>query len=170
MSAPGGEARDRILVTGVSGSGKSTVGIELARRLGLEYADGDDFHSKGNVDKMTAGIALDDDDRRPWLLSIGRWMHDHDRGAVVACSALKRCYRDLVLGACPSVWFVQLNGDEELIRERQAARHGHYMPTSLMDSQFATFERLADDEPGLVVDVGPEVDEIVDTIVASVRG
>lgn len=155
----------RILVTGVSGSGKSTVGVGLAERLGLEYADGDSFHSQGNVDKMTAGIALDDDDRRPWLLDIGTWLHRHAQGAVVACSALKRSYRDLIRSQCGEAWFVQLTGDKELIRERQAARHGHFMPASLMNSQFAIFEPLGAEERGLAIDVEPGVDELVDKIV-----
>jgi gluconokinase len=155
----------RIVVGGVSGSGKSTVGRRLAERLDVPFADGDDFHSKANVDKMTAGIALDDDDRRPWLLSIGEWLAAHDHGGVVACSALKRSYRDLIRHTCPDVFQVQLTGDRDLIARRQAARHGHFMPTSLMDSQWATFEPLDDDEAGVLIDVGPAVDKLVDQIV-----
>jgi gluconokinase len=155
----------RIVVGGVSGSGKSTVGQLLAERLRLPFADGDDFHSKANVDKMTAGIALDDDDRRPWLISIGEWLAGHDRGGVVACSALKRSYRDLIRHGCPDAFHVQLTGDRELIAERQAARHGHFMPASLMDSQWATFELLDEDEAGVVLDVGPAVEKLVEQIV-----
>jgi gluconokinase len=155
----------RIVVGGVSGSGKSTVGRELAQRLGLPFADGDDFHSKANVDKMTAGIALTDEDRRPWLISIGQWLSGHDEGGVVACSALKRSYRDLIRHGCPDVFTVQLTGDRDLIAQRQAARHGHFMPASLMDSQWATFEPLDDDEPGVVLDVGPAVDKLVEQVV-----
>ncbi|HEU4568170.1 MAG TPA: gluconokinase [Marmoricola sp.] len=155
----------RIVVGGVSGSGKSTVGRRLAERLDVPFADGDDFHSKANVDKMTAGNALDDDDRRPWLLSIGEWLAAHDHGGVVACSALKRSYRDLIRHTCPDVFQVQLTGDRDLIARRQAARHGHFMPTSLMDSQWATFEPLDDDEAGVLIDVGPAVDKLVDQIV-----
>ncbi|WP_310962922.1 gluconokinase [Nocardioides terrisoli] len=157
----------RIVVAGVSGSGKSTVGSELADALGVAFRDGDDFHSKANVDKMTAGIALTDDDRRPWLRSIGRWLHDHE--GVVACSALRRSYRDLVREACPDAWTAQLTGDRDLIAERQAARHGHFMPSSLMDSQWATFEPLGPDEAGIVVDVGPEVPVLVDRILEALE-
>jgi gluconokinase len=157
--------RSRIVVAGVSGSGKSTVGRDLAERLGVPFADGDDFHSKANVDKMTAGIALTDEDRRPWLISIGEWLAGHERGGVVACSALKRAYRDLIRHGCPDVFTVQLTGDRDLIAQRQAARHGHFMPASLMDSQWATFEPLDDDEPGVVLDVGPAVDKLVEQVV-----
>lgn len=157
--------RSRIVVAGVSGSGKSTVGRDLAERLGVPFADGDDFHSKANVDKMTAGIALTDEDRRPWLISIGEWLAGHERGGVVACSALKRAYRDLIRQGCPDVFTVQLTGDRDLIAQRQAARHGHFMPASLMDSQWATFEPLDDDEPGVVLDVGPAVDKLVEQVV-----
>jgi gluconokinase len=155
----------RIVVGGVSGSGKSTVGQLLAEQLGVPFADGDDFHSKANVDKMTAGIALDDEDRRPWLISIGEWLAGHDRGGVVACSALKRAYRDLIRHGCPDAFIVQLNGDRDLIAQRQAARHGHFMPATLMDSQWATFELLDEDEAGIVLDVGPAVEKLVDQIV-----
>jgi gluconokinase len=155
----------RIVVGGVSGSGKSTVGQLLAEQLGVPFADGDDFHSKANVDKMTAGIALDDDDRRPWLISIGEWLAGHDRGGVVACSALKRAYRDLIRHGCPDAFIVQLTGDRDLIAQRQAARHGHFMPATLMDSQWATFEPLDEDEAGVVLDVGPAVEKLVEQIV-----
>jgi gluconokinase len=141
------------------------VGRDLAERLGVPFADGDDFHSKANVDKMTAGIALTDEDRRPWLISIGEWLAGHERGGVVACSALKRAYRDLIRHGCPDVFTVQLTGDRDLIAQRQAARHGHFMPASLMDSQWATFEPLDDDEPGVVLDVGPAVDKLVEQVV-----
>ncbi|HET8560013.1 MAG TPA: gluconokinase [Marmoricola sp.] len=159
----------RIVVGGVSGSGKSTVGRELADRLDLSFADGDDFHSKANVDKMTAGIALTDDDRRPWLVSIGEWLAEQEKGAVVACSALKRAYRDLIRRGCPDVYSVQLTGSHELIAQRQASRHGHFMPASLMDSQWAAFEPLQGDEAGLVVDVGPAAGAIVDRIVEALQ-
>ena len=110
----------RIVIGGVSGSGKSTVGQRLAERLELPFADGDDFHSKANVDKMTAGIALDDEDRRPWLISIGEWLAGHDRGGVVACSALKRAYRDLIRHGCPDAFNVQLAKVGQLISRERA--------------------------------------------------
>ncbi|HEY6931865.1 MAG TPA: gluconokinase [Marmoricola sp.] len=166
----GGWMGSRIVVGGVSGSGKSTVGRELAQRLGLPFADGDDFHSKANVDKMTAGIALTDEDRRPWLVSIGEWLSGHEDGGVVACSALRRSYRDLIRHGCPDMFSVQLTGDRGLIERRQAARHGHFMPTSLMDSQWATFEPLQDDEAGVVVDVGPPPRALVDQVLEVLQG
>ena len=159
----------RIVVGGVSGSGKSTVGLGVADRLGLPFADGDDFHSKANVDKMTAGIALTDEDRRPWLLSIGEWLAEREQGGVVACSALKRAYRDLIRHGCPDVFHVQLTGSRELIAQRQASRHGHFMPASLMDSQWAAFEPLQDDEAGVVVDVGPAAAAVVDRIIEALQ-
>ena len=154
-----------VVVMGVSGSGKSTVGAALAQRLRVPYGDADDFHPQANIDKMTAGEALDDDDRRPWLEAIGRWLAEHDEG-VVTCSALKRRYRDLLRDYRPDVVFVHLHGDREVIARRQASRPGHFMPASLLDSQFATLEPLDDDERGCVVDVGPSVDEIVATAAA----
>ncbi|HET8604697.1 MAG TPA: gluconokinase [Marmoricola sp.] len=159
----------RIVVGGVSGSGKSTVGRQLANRLALPFADGDDFHSKANVDKMTAGIALTDEDRRPWLISIGEWLAEHEHGGVVACSALKRAYRDLIRQGCPDLFLVQLTGDRELIAARQADRHSHFMPASLMDSQWAAFEPLQDDEAGVVVDVGAAPGKVVDQVVGALE-
>jgi len=148
---------------GVSGSGKSTVGAALAERLRVPYADADDFHPPGNIAKMNAGEPLDDDDRRPWLEAIGRWLAEHDRG-VVTCSALKRSYRDLLREHRPDVVFVHLHGDPEVIARRQAGRPGHFMPASLLDSQLATLEPLGNDERGFVVDVGPPVDRVVEEI------
>jgi gluconokinase len=145
------------------------VGLGVADRLGLPFADGDDFHSKANVDKMTAGIALTDEDRRPWLLSIGEWLAEREQGGVVACSALKRAYRDLIRHGCPDVFHVQLTGSRELIAQRQASRHGHFMPASLMDSQWAAFEPLQDDEAGVVVDVGPAAAAVVDRIIEALQ-
>lgn len=152
-----------LVVMGVSGSGKSTAGAALAQRLRVPYGDADDFHPPENIAKMTAGEALDDDDRRPWLEAIGRWLEEHDDG-VVTCSALKRAYRDLLREHRPDVLFVHLHGDREVIARRQATRPGHFMPASLLDSQFATLEPLEDDERGLVVDVGPPVDRVVEEI------
>jgi gluconokinase len=158
-----------IVVGGVSGSGKSSVGRRLAERLALPFCDGDDLHPPANVAKMAAGTALDDDDRRPWLLRVGGWLADHPAGGVIACSALKRSYRDLIRAECPDAWVVQLVGDQELIRTRQAARSGHFMPPSLLPSQFATLERLGADEAGAAVDVAPPVEELVTRIVAALQ-
>lgn len=154
-----------IVVMGVSGSGKSTVGAALAQRLRVPYADADDFHPPANVAKMTAGHPLDDDDRWPWLEAIGAWLVAHDAG-VITCSALKRSYRDVLREHRPDVLFVHLHGDREVITRRQATRPGHFMPASLLDSQFATLEPLAADELGFVVDIDRSVDEVVEVTVA----
>lgn len=149
----------RIVVGGVSGSGKSTVGEALARRLALPFVDGDDLHPEANVEKMRAGTPLTDEDRRPWLVTIGRWLAVHD--GVVACSALRRDYRDLIRAQADDVTVLLLHGEKELIRTRQASRGQHFMPPELMDSQFSLFEPIADDEPGAVLDVAHDVDTIV---------
>lgn len=154
----------RIVVAGVSGSGKSTVGRSLAEHLGLPFRDGDDLHSEANVAKMAAGVPLDDADRLPWLLAVGNWLTAQPRGGVIACSALKRRYRDLIRSTCPDAWFAQLAGDRDLIRARQAARTDHFMPASLMDSQFETFEQLESGEAGRQVDVSRTIEQMVGDI------
>jgi gluconokinase len=151
MSAADSPGTTTIIVMGVSGSGKSTVAATLVDRLGWEFAEGDDFHPPANVEKMRAGHPLDDDDRWPWLRTLAAWIGDHERAGrsvVVTCSALKRSYRDLLADGHPSVWFAHVTADPDLIRERMEHRTGHYMPASLLDSQLATLEPLADDEPG----------------------
>lgn len=150
-----------VVVMGVTGSGKSTVGTALAARLGVPFADADDFHSPANVAKMRSGTPLTDDDRRPWLLAIGEWLAEHPDGAVVTCSALKRRYRDTLREAAPAITFLHLHGDKATVRERVGSRPGHFMPTSLVDSQFADLEPLGDDERGTVVDLSLPVDVIV---------
>lgn len=157
-----------LTVMGVSGSGKTTVGAALAQRLRVPYADADDFHPPENVAKMSAGTPLDDDDRLPWLRAIGEWLAAHaDRGGVISCSALKRRYRDVLREAAPHQLFVHLDGTPEVIARRVAGRPGHFMPASLVQSQFATLEPLGDDEHGLVLDVDQPVDEIVEAYVAA---
>ena len=151
----------QLVVMGVSGSGKSTVGAALAQRLGVPFVDADDLHPAANVAKMSRGEPLDDDDRRPWLETIGRWLADHPDGGVVSCSALKRSYRDLLRRHAPGLELLHLQGDREVIARRQASRPGHFMPASLLSSQFATLEPLQPDEHGLVVDVDRSVDAIV---------
>ena len=151
-----------VVVMGVSGSGKSVVGAALAQRIGVPFEDGDDLHPAANIAKMMAGHPLDDDDRRPWLIAIGAWLADHARGGgLVSCSALKRSYRDLIRSEAPAVVFVHLVGDPEVIRRRQASRPGHFMPASLMESQFQTLEPLEPDERGFPVDIGVRIDEVV---------
>ena len=168
-----------VVVMGVSGSGKSVVGAALAQRLRVPFADADDFHPPANIAKMTAGEALDDRDRKPWLAAIGTWLADQDaEGGVIACSALKWKYRDQLrhrgLRAAanqqlrhhaPRVVFLHLDGSREVIARRQASRPGHFMPTSLLTSQFETLQRLAPDEAGLVIDVDQSVDVIVQQFV-----
>ncbi len=156
-----------IVVMGVSGSGKSTVGAALAQRLRVPFADADDFHPPANIAKMTAGIPLDDDDRYPWLDAIGRWLAQRrDSGGVMSCSALKRKYRDQIRSHCASTEFVHLAGSPEVIAARQASRPGHFMPASLMASQFATLEPLQPDERGVTIDVDHDIDWIVAMYVA----
>lgn len=154
-----------IVVMGVSGSGKSTVGAALAQRLRVPFADADDFHPEANIAKMTAGHALDDDDRRPWLDSIGEWLAAHSEGGVMSCSALKRTYRDQLREHCPDVDFLHLAGTPEVIGRRQASRPGHFMPASLLASQFKTLEPLAADEHGVDVNVNQNIDSIVNEYV-----
>jgi gluconokinase len=147
---------------GVSGSGKSTVGAELARRLGVPFADADSFHPPSNIAKMAAGTPLTDDDRYPWLEAVGQWLADHEDGGVMSCSALKRTYRDRLRSHCPRIVFLHLTGSPELIGRRQAGRPGHFMPSALVGSQFDTLEPLAPEEHGIAVDVGSSVDSIVE--------
>ena len=155
-----------IVVMGVSGSGKSTVGAALAQRLRVPFADADDFHPAANITKMTAGQPLDDDDRYPWLEAIGVWLADHADGGVMSCSALKRKYRDQLRGHCADVTFLHLSGTAEVIARRQASRPGHFMPASLLASQFDTLEPLDADERGISIDVDQSIDSIVQTYVS----
>ncbi|MFB8772661.1 gluconokinase [Streptomyces broussonetiae] len=150
-----------VVVMGVAGTGKTTIGPLLAARLGVPYAEGDDFHPQANIAKMTAGTPLDDEDRWPWLDAIGAWAHERTGlGGVVSSSALKRAYRDRLRAAAPDVVFVHLTGDRELIEERMRQRKGHFMPTALLDSQFATLQPLQPDETGVAVDVSGTPEEI----------
>lgn len=151
----------RIVVAGISGSGKSTVGIALAERLGVPFEDGDDLHPAANIAAMRAGEPLTDADRAPWLASVGQWLALHGDG-VVACSALRRTYRDTLRSYADDVEILMLHGEPGLIGERQAARGQHFMPPALLHSQLATLEPLAPDERGSTLDVGDPVDLIVD--------
>ncbi|WP_330301162.1 gluconokinase [Streptomyces sp. NBC_00503] len=156
---------------GVAGTGKSTVGRLLADSLALPYAEGDAFHPAANVAKMSAGTPLDDRDRWPWLDAIGDWMRNRAgySGGVISASALKRVYRDRLRATAPGTVFVHLTGERTLIEERMAARKGHFMPTTLLDSQFATLEPLQADEPGVLVDVSGTPEEITERALAALR-
>lgn len=156
-----------LVVMGVSGSGKSTVGAAIAQRLRVPFADADDFHPPANIAKMSSGHALDDDDRYPWLEVIGDWLAAHDTGGVMSCSALKRKYRDQLRAHCPDVRFVHLDGTHDVITRRQSSRPGHFMPPSLLASQFETLETLGDDERGVVIDIDQSIDAIVEDFVAT---
>jgi gluconokinase len=139
----------------------------LAQRLRVPFADADDFHPPANIAKMTAGEPLDDDDRYPWLEAIGEWLAKHcGDGGVMSCSALKRKYRDQLRRHCEGVEFLHLAGTPEVIGRRQASRPGHFMPASLLASQFATLEPLGPDESGIAIDVDQDIDSIVDNYVS----
>ncbi|HEY5303420.1 MAG TPA: gluconokinase [Acidimicrobiales bacterium] len=162
-----------IIVLGVSGSGKTTVGRELAEHLGYEFSDADDLHSAANIEKMASGHPLTDDDRLPWLNTVGQHVVDTERqarGIVVACSALKRCYRDILRHYDPASFFVHLDGSFELISSRIAARTHHFMPPSLLSSQFATLEVLGSDELGVTINIDEDPPDIVDQILTSMPG
>lgn len=150
-----------VVVMGVSGAGKSTVGRLIAEHLGVAFRDADDFHPPANIAKMSSGQPLTDADRWPWLDAIGAHLAAHRaRGCVVTCSALKRIYRDRLRAAAPDVRFVFLHGAMELVAARQAAREGHFMPASLVASQFATLEAPAADEDAIALDVAASPEAI----------
>ena len=157
-------APPQIVVMGVSGCGKSSVGARLAQALGVDFVEGDLLHPPHNVALMAAGTPLTDADRAGWLASIGQHLAQAQatgQGLVVSCSALKRRYRDGLRAACPGLRFVYLHGPAALLRQRMAARAGHYMPPSLLDSQLATLEPPGADEAALILDIGPPTDAVV---------
>lgn len=161
--------RTIVVVMGVAGTGKTTVGQLLGRHLGVPYAEADSFHPPANIAKMTAGQALDDDDRYPWLAAIAEWIRTQGsagNGGVVSCSALKRRYRDLLRETYTRIWFLHLAADRDLILARVAGRSGHFMPVSLVDSQFQALEPLQPDEAGLSIDASATPEGIVRTAVA----
>lgn len=162
-AAGAGGNRPVLVVMGVSGSGKTTFAELIARRLGWDFQEGDRLHPEANVAKMASGTPLSDDDRGPWLDRIAQWTDAHleaDRPAVITCSALKRAYRDRL--ARPNVLFLHLTGPRKLIADRLGQRTGHFMPSTLLDSQFETLEPLGDDERGLVIDVQGTPEQVVE--------
>ena len=164
------QTQHRIVVMGVAGCGKSTIGAALAERLGAEFLDGDSLHPQANIDKMASGTPLNDDDRAPWLAEIGKRFAASNSALVIACSALKRSYRDIIRSADPSVVFVHLHGTRELLNARMTARPGHFMPPSLLESQLTTLEPLQDDEAGIVVDIATSVEDIVNDVNSALNG
>lgn len=159
-----------LVVMGVQGSGKSTAGQAVAARLGLPFLDGDDLHPVSNKAKMASGHPLTDEDREPWLRAIGRELAaglEKGTAIVVACSALKRQYRDLIRSYAPDTQFIHLEGSRELIAERLSRRDHEYMPPTLLDSQFATLEPLGEDEAGIRLSITLTLDEMADTAAAA---
>jgi gluconokinase len=156
-----------LVLMGVSGCGKTTVGANLASRLGWPFEDGDALQPQSNVEKMKAGHPLTDVDRWPWLEVVAKWIEkrlDRDENGVIACSALKRSYRDMLDRRGSGVVFVFLAGSKEMIASRLVARHGHFMAPSMLDSQFAALEEPSSDEPAIRVDIGPTPDVIAQGI------
>jgi gluconokinase len=159
-----------LVIMGVSGSGKSTVGMLLARRLGWPFEEGDSLHPAANVAKMAAGHPLTDEDRWPWLEKVADWADEQleaGLSGVITCSALKRSYRDLINRRGTGVDFVYLKVSRAELEARVAHRPGHFMPASLLDSQLEALEEPGDDEPGIRVDAGPDPSAVVvDRIIA----
>jgi gluconokinase len=159
-----------LVIMGVAGSGKSTVAGLLAGRLGWDLAEGDDMHPPANIAKMAAGHPLTDEDRRPWLARVAAWILEHTaahRPGIVTCSALKRSYRDVLRG--DAVIFVYLAASRELIAQRLAARHGHFMSPALLDSQFATLEPPGPDERAITIDVSGSPAESASLIMGALQ-
>jgi len=154
----------KIVVMGVTGCGKTTVGIALAEALGIEFIDSDDLHSESNKKKMSSGTPLTDADREPWLQAVSNSLQSHEN-IVVACSALKKSYRSTISAGAPSTKFVHLSGTKELIFARLSERSHHFMPIGLLDSQFQTLEPLNPEERGKVIDIDKPIDEIVHEVV-----
>jgi len=161
--------RNLYVVMGVTGSGKSTIGAMLARSLGVNFIEGDDYHPPENVQRMAAGIPLTDADRAGWLRALASRLSEaatSGTGLVLTCSALKRSYRDVLRAAVPDIQFVFLDGPRSLIAERLGNRHGHFMPAALLDSQVATLEAPAAEEHAWVCDIAQSPQDIVSSLIA----
>jgi gluconokinase len=156
-----------IIVMGVSGTGKTTVGRTMATRWGVEFIEADDLHSASAIEKMASGVPLDDNDRIPWLRAIGVLLRDAamaGRGTVTACSALTRMYRDVLREYAPTAFFAELDGPLDVVRGRVLSRHHEFMSPTLLLSQYATLEPLEPDERGLRVDATLSVDDVIDLV------
>lgn len=152
-----------IVIMGVAGCGKSTVGAALAEHFGFVYVEGDELHDASSIEKMSAGIGLTDDDRLPWLQRIGEQLANSAGPMVISCSALKRSYRDLIrLHAGKSVLFLHLSAPQPVIAKRMEQRAGHFMPPALLDSQFQTLEPLSNDETGTEIDITRSLEQVID--------
>lgn len=161
-----------IVVMGVASSGKTSLGERLAERLGWPFRDADSFHPPENVAKMSSAIPLTDEDRKPWLAAIAAWIDElRTRGdnGIVTCSALKKAYREVIVGDRPDVALVYLKGSRELIGQRMAARQHHFMPPALLDSQFATLEEPGADENPLVVQIEASKEALVEQVLRELR-
>ena len=164
-------AAHHLVFMGVSGTGKSAVGRPVSEALGLTFAEGDDFHPPANIEKMSSGRPLTDEDRWPWLHVLAEWTRvraARGEGTGLACSALRRVYRDLLRDAAPETVFVHFKGSRETLLARMRSRE-HFMPSDLLDSQLSTLEDLGPDERGIVVDIDDPIDQIVDAVVSRVR-
>lgn len=161
-----------LVVMGVSGSGKTTIAVAVAARLGWSYQEGDDLHPAANVAKMHAGIPLDDADRAPWLAAVAAWIDARlaaGEPGVVTCSALKHEYRDILIGDRAHVRLIYLHADKLVIARRLANRKGHYMPASLLDSQLATLQEPTPDEHALTVEVAGAVEDTVNAVLRALE-
>lgn len=150
------------VLMGVSGCGKSSVGVALSVMCGMKFIDGDDLHPKTNIAKMARGVALNDDDRAPWLMDVGRVLAKGSAPVVIGCSALKRTYRNMIRAEVPEpVHFLHLDAPKDVLSERVAKRGGHFMPQALLDNQFAVLERLDRDEWGDEIDIAQSYSQVI---------
>jgi carbohydrate kinase (thermoresistant glucokinase family) len=159
-----------VVLMGVAGAGKSTVGEALSAALGWPFRDADSFHPPANVEKMSRGLPLDDADRAPWLAAIAQWIDERlasGKSGIVSCSALKRTYRHRIIGERDGVRLIYLKGDRELIARRLGARKGHFMPASLLDSQLATLEEPAAEERAVAISILPPPADVAGAVIAA---